>query len=91
MGAFRVVIHGRVQGVGYRWFAREVCEANAVSGWVRNRRNGTVEAELHGSYTDVQAVLDSMAQGPPGAQVDEIAVTDVSAPAARGFEIRATG
>lgn len=85
-----MVMRGRVQGVGYRWFTRDAASARGVTGWVRNRRNGTVEAELHGSDANVQAVLDSMAQGPPGAQVDEVTVTGVSASAARGFEIRAT-
>jgi acylphosphatase len=57
---------------------------------VRNRHDGTVEAELQGADADVQAVLDAMGQGPPGAQVDEVTWTDVSAAASRGFEIRAT-
>lgn len=83
-------MRGRVQGVGFRWFTRDAAAAHSVAGWVRNRRDGTVEAELHGSDADVQAVLDAMTQGPPGAQVDEVAVTDVSAPTSRGFEIRPT-
>ncbi len=85
-----VITRGRVQGVGYRWYTREAASARGVTGWVRNRRDGAVEAELHGSDADVQVVLDSMTQGPPGAQVDEVLVTDVSSGAPRGFEIRAT-
>jgi acylphosphatase len=57
---------------------------------VRNRRDGTVEAELHGADADVQAVLDALKQGPAGAQVDEVTVTDVPAASPGGFEIRAT-
>ena len=90
MRSVRAVTSGRVQGVGFRWFTQDAAAAHGVVGWVRNRRDGTVEAELHGSDADVQAVLDAMTQGPPGAQVDEVAVTDVSAPTSRGFKIRPT-
>ena len=83
-------MRGQVQGVGFRWFTRDAAAAHGVAGWVRNRRDGNVEAELHGSDADVQAVLDAMSHGPPGAQVDEVAVTDASAPPSRGFEIRPT-
>lgn len=86
----RTITRGRVQGVGFRWFIQDAASAHGVAGWVRNRRDETVEAELHGSDADVQAVLDAMTQGPPGAQVDEVAVTDVPAPTSRGFEIRPT-
>ena len=81
---------GRVQGVGYRWFTRDAAVAHCVGGWVRNCRDGSVEAELHGSDADIRAVLESMNQGPAGAHVDEIAVTDVSRTVLSGFEIRAT-
>ncbi|MDQ0645690.1 acylphosphatase [Microbacterium murale] len=90
MRSVRVITSGRVQGVGYRWFVREEASARGVDGWVRNRRDGTVEAELHGAGADVQAVLDSMAQGPSGARIDDVRVTDVPASASPGFEIRAT-
>lgn len=85
-----MITRGRVQGVGYRWYTREAASARGVSGWVRNRRDGAVEAELHGSDAHVQIVIDSMTQGPPGAQVDEVLVTDVYTRAPRGFEIRVT-
>lgn len=90
MGAFRVVIHGRVQGVGYRWFAREVCEANAVSGWVRNRRDGTVEAELHGNDSDVTTALARLRDGPRHSVVDDVAATEIPPSHTSGFEIRPT-
>lgn len=90
MASVRVVVHGDVQGVGYRWHARDAAVANGVVGWVRNRRDGTVEAELHGSIAAVQAVLDALAHGPLGAQVDDVAVTEVSTSESRDFEIRAT-
>ncbi len=94
MRSVRVVVQGRVQGVGFRWFVRNAAESNDVSGWVRNLRDGTVEAELHGSDAAVRAVLDGLAHGPQGSRVDDVRVTDTasSPPAAsRAFEIRATG
>ncbi|MDP3949162.1 acylphosphatase [Microbacterium sp.] len=90
MRSVRTITRGRVQGVGFRWFIQDAASAHGVAGWVRNRRDGSVEAELHGSDADVQAVLDAMTQGPPGAQVDEVAVSDLPAPTSRGFEIRPT-
>lgn len=83
-------MRGRVQGVGFRWFTQNSAAAHGVTGWVRNRRDGCVETELHGSDADVQAVLDALAQGPSGAQVDEVTVTHVPTSATRGFEIRTT-
>lgn len=83
-------MRGHVQGVGYRWFTRDTATAHNLTGWVRNRRDGSVEAELHGADAAVQAVLDAMALGPPGAQVDEVSATDVVTGASEGFEIRTT-
>lgn len=84
----RVVTHGRVQSVGYRWFVRDAARQHGVTGWVRNLRDGSVEAELHGTDADVQTVIDAMAQGPAGARVDDVAVTQAAEVSAAGFEIR---
>lgn len=83
-------MRGRVQGVGFRWFTQDAATAHSVTGWVRNTRDGTVEAELHGADAEVRSVLDAMAQGPSGAQVYEVTVTEVPARTAGGFEIRPT-
>ncbi|MGO2518893.1 MAG: acylphosphatase [Microbacterium sp.] len=87
MTSLRVIVHGDVQGVGYRWFTRRAAADAGVSGWVRNRRDGTVEADLHGTDAAVQSVLASMAQGPAGARVDEVTRLDTAETAAIGFEI----
>lgn len=84
----RVVVHGRVQGVGFRLFTRDAAEQSSVTGWVRNRRDGSVEAELHGTYANVQVVLDAVAQGPIGARVDGVDVSDSVAVSVTGFELR---
>lgn len=75
MRSLRVIVRGRVQGVGYRWFARETASAHGVSGWVRNRRDGTVEAELHGDDAAVSTVLAALRAGTAHSRVDEVAVT----------------
>lgn len=83
-------MHGRVQGVGFRWFVQDAAQAQGVAGWVRNRRDGTVQAELHGADADVQAVLDLLAQGPAAAQVTEVTVSETSPAPSSGFEIHGT-
>ena len=65
-------ISGRVQGVGYRDALRTEALANGVAGWVKNRRDGTVETVLHGSPASVDAVLAWARRGPPAARVSRI-------------------
>lgn len=72
-------ISGRVQGVGYRDALRREAQANGISGWVRNRRDGTVEAVVQGSPAAVGRLLAWAKSGPPAARV-----TAVSAPEAQG-------
>jgi acylphosphatase len=72
MTAQRLVIKGRVQGIGYRdWLVAEA-EALGVSGWVRNRRDGSVEAVLYGDMAAVQELLRACRRGPRLAEVEEI-------------------
>jgi acylphosphatase len=66
-------IRGRVQGVGFRAFLREEARAAGLSGWVRNCRDGTVEAVLGGSAEGLAQVRAAAAAGPPGARVDAVA------------------
>ena len=92
--AARLVVAGRVQGVGFRWFARATADGLRLSGWVRNRRDGTVEAEVVGERAAVQACVERLREGPPGADVARLDVEWVEtgeAPAAPRFEIRSTG
>jgi acylphosphatase len=72
-------ISGRVQGVGYRDALRREAQANGIGGWVRNRRDGTVEAVVQGSPAAVGRILAWAKIGPPAARV-----TEVSAPDAHG-------
>ena len=85
MSARRVVITGRVQGVGYRDWMMEEAMRLGVHGWVRNRRNGAVEALVAGEEAAVQALLLLCRRGPRLARVDDIAEDFAEAPAEPGF------
>ena len=65
-------IHGRVQGVGYRDALRREALRRNLRGWVRNRRDGTVEALLQGDASSVQAVAAWARRGPPAASVERV-------------------
>jgi len=75
--ARRVVVHGQVQGVGYRLTMVGVAAHAGVLGWVRNRRDGTVEALVQGDGAAVLAVIAWCETGPEGAQVTDVSVFDV--------------
>lgn len=85
MTARRLVISGRVQGVGFRdWLLGEAIAAG-LSGWVRNRADGTVEALLAGEAAAVARVAEACRVGPPAARVEEVAEEAAAPPAAPGF------
>jgi acylphosphatase len=65
-----VLIRGRVQGVGYRAFVQCTALDRGLEGWVRNRRDGSVEAVFAGPAATVAHMLDACRRGPPGARID---------------------
>jgi acylphosphatase len=69
------IISGRVQGVFFRMETKRAADRFGVSGWVRNLKDGAVEAVFEGQRDRVQAVLDWCRQGPPHADVTDVAVT----------------
>jgi acylphosphatase len=69
-------ISGKVQGVGYRAFVESQAELLGLDGWVRNRRDGSVEAVIEGSGDAVEKLIKACWQGPPSAQVDRVEVSD---------------
>jgi acylphosphatase len=75
----RIVVRGRVQGVGYRAFVEDEALRLRIEGWVRNRRDGTVEVLLAGSAEAVRDMIAICREGPLGAQVDDIYELDGSA------------
>ena len=89
--ARRLSIRGRVQGVGYRWNMTREATRLGVSGWVRNRVDGSVEAVAAGSEDAVLALVAWAQRGPAGAHVVAIEVQALPAPAdLDGFEQRPT-
>ncbi len=89
----RLVIHGLVQGVGYRWSMVNAAERiGGLTGWVRNRRDGTVEAVVTGELVQVEALIAWAESGPPAARVTRVVVNDASPDGlpARGLEPRPT-
>ncbi len=84
----RVVIHGFVQGVGFRVAVVRAAEARRVAGWVRNRPDGAVEAVFEGESDAVAALVAWCERGPRGADVESVDVVDEPTEGLRGFEIR---
>jgi acylphosphatase len=73
-----VFIRGRVQGVGYRAFVEYTALEHGLEGWVRNRRDGSVEAVFAGPDALVAHVLEACRRGPPGARVDALDERDAT-------------
>ena len=67
-----VMVHGRVQGVGFRAFVEHEAEKRGIEGWVRNRRDGSVEALFAGEAAIVADVIEACRRGPMGARVDAL-------------------
>ena len=84
----RLFVHGRVQGVGFRWAIVRAAESRGVSGWVTNRADGTVEAVLEGEPDAVESVVRLSREGPRGAQVERVDVADEEPEALHGFLAR---
>ena len=66
------VVQGRVQGVGYRAFVSREAERHCLQGWVRNCRDGSVEALFKGEAEPIEDIIVACRRGPPGARVDAV-------------------
>lgn len=86
----RVRIEGRVQGVGFRYWTERVAAELGLAGWVRNRRDGGVEAVFSGAAEDVDEMLERCRDGPPSARVDFVKVLEEADLPADSFEVRPT-
>ncbi|TMJ17569.1 MAG: acylphosphatase [Alphaproteobacteria bacterium] len=86
----RLVIHGQVQGVFYRGWSVEQARALALAGWVRNRRDGTVEMLVSGEEEAVKEMIARCPVGPSAARVQRIEVEESAEEAPAGFESRPT-
>jgi acylphosphatase len=84
----RVVVHGGVQGVGFRVAVARAAQTRRVAGWVRNRPDGTVEAVFEGAADDVESLVRLCRDGPRGAAVTGVDVEDGTPEGLAGFAIR---
>ncbi len=71
-GRLHLMVRGRVQGVGFRWFVREEARRLGLSGWVMNRADGAVELAAGGPAGPLADLQRLVAEGPPSARVDEL-------------------
>jgi acylphosphatase len=83
----RVVIHGYVQGVGFRFSAARAARLRGVAGWILNRGDGPVEAVFEGEPDAVEAMLRWCEEGPRGASVERVDVFEEPPEGVQGFRI----
>ncbi len=84
----RVVVHGLVQGVGFRLALERAAASRRVSGWARNRVDGTVEAVFEGEAEAVASAVRCCERGPRGAEVARVEVFDEEPEGLSGFRVR---
>jgi acylphosphatase len=88
--AFHATVHGTVQGVGFRYFTQMSARRVGVTGWVRNRQDGTVEVYAEGTKPRLRQLIKALYRGPTHSHVTEVAVTWKTATGdPRTFRIRA--
>jgi acylphosphatase len=86
--AKHAVVRGVVQGVAFRWHARERARELGLAGWIRNLPDGRVEARFEGSRSSVDSFVEWLAHGPPSARVDGVDVDEETPSGAERFEVR---
>jgi acylphosphatase len=84
----RAIVHGRVQGVGFRYSVARAAELRGVTGWVSNRPDGSVEAVFEGEPEAVDSLVRFCRQGPRGAVVDQVDVADEQPEGLTRFAVR---
>ena len=82
----QVIIRGRVQGIGYRAWVEHQARLSKLEGWVRNRRDGSVEALATGAPEAVAPMIEACRQGPYGARVAAVTVAEAEDDGSLGFE-----
>jgi acylphosphatase len=85
--ARRAVVQGRVQGVGFRYYAAHAAREFGVSGWVRNLPDGSVETLVEGDAAAVEGYLDRLRRGPSASRVDGVVVEERAEEGHSTFEI----
>lgn len=86
----QIRVEGHVQGVGFRWWVVEQARRLGLEGWVRNRRDGTVEVLAIGEVGDIVRLRDACGSGPAGASVRSVVVEAAEDDGSTSFEQKAT-
>jgi acylphosphatase len=84
----RLIVHGRVQGVGFRLFVARAADTRGVAGWVRNRADGTVETVLEGEPETIESMLRLCREGPRAASVSHVESFGEQPEGLEGFDVR---
>ena len=84
----RVIVHGRVQGVGFRYTLARAARDRGAVGWVRNRADGTVEAVFEGEPEAMESLVRLAGEGPRGAEVKRVEVFEEDPEGLSGLEVR---
>jgi acylphosphatase len=90
MRTVRLIITGRVQGVGYRIWAERTASTLGIRGWVRNRADGGVELLATGEDAAIAALIEAGRRGPRAAIVRDVAVSEAEDDSSEGFSARPT-
>ena len=89
MGRRRLVVRGKVQGVGFRWFVRETSRRLGLAGWVENRADGSVEIAAEGDDASLELLERAVHSGPPAASVSDVEhLPDSAEPLTKPFSVR---
>ena len=75
---FHVCVSGRVQGVGYRYYARDVALSLGLCGWVRNVCDGSVELEVQGEQRSIDRFLEELKEGPSLSRVTDLKIREIA-------------
>ncbi len=86
--ARHAVVRGIVQGVAFRWYAKERARELGLAGWIKNLPDGRVEASFEGPMPAVEAFVAWLRRGPPAARVDGVDLAEESPSGTERFEVR---
>lgn len=85
-----ITVTGRVQGVGFRYFAKDAADSLGIAGWVRNNFDRAVECEAQGEEQDLDRFVSRLREGPPMSRVKDVAVNEVPVEQGTGQEFEIT-
>lgn len=77
MITYSMIVYGRVQGVGFRFYVQRQAKLLGVTGWVRNKPDGSVEILAQGKQPQLQKLIDAVHQGSPASKVEDVKVTEI--------------